>query len=99
MAEKNNTVAYVDVDDTLVRWASTKRIPIPRTIERIRALHSEGATVYLWSTGGAEYARSIAADLGIAHCFIGFLSKPTLIVDDQAIHEWRDLKHEYPIGS
>jgi predicted HAD superfamily phosphohydrolase YqeG len=90
-------VVYVDVDDTLVRWAGTKRIPIPRVIDRVRALHTDGAAIYLWSTGGAEYARSVAAALGIAECFTGYLPKPTVIIDDQAIHDWRDLKHEYPI--
>jgi cation transport ATPase len=90
-------VVYIDGDDTLVRWASTKCIPIPRTIQRVRTLHAEGAVIYLWSTGGAEYARSIAADLGIAECFAGFLPKPSLVIDDQAIQDWRDIKHEYPI--
>jgi hypothetical protein len=36
-------VVYIDVDDTLVRWVSTKRIPIPRVIDRVRSLHAEGA--------------------------------------------------------
>jgi predicted HAD superfamily phosphohydrolase YqeG len=88
---------YVDVDDTLVRWAGTKRIRIPRVIERIRSLHAEGASLYLWSSGGADYARSVATDLGIETCFAGFLPKPTLIIDDQAVQDWRDCKHERPI--
>lgn len=37
-------VVYVDVDDTLVRSASTKRIPIPASIAKVRALHTSGAT-------------------------------------------------------
>lgn len=90
-------VVYVDVDDTLVRWAGTKRIPIPRVIERVRALHAEGALLYLWSTGGAAYAQSVAVDLKIGECFVGFLPKPTLIIDDQAVQDWRDCKHERPI--
>lgn len=90
-------VVYVDVDDTLVRWAGTKRIPIPRVIERVRSLYAEGAAIYLWSTGGADYAQSIASDLRIEECFAGFLPKPTLIIDDQAIQDWRDCKHERPI--
>jgi len=90
-------VVYVDVDDTLVRWAGTKRIPIPRVIERVRSLHAEGAVLYLWSTGGAGYAQSVAADLGIERCFAGFLPKPTLIIDDQAVQDWQDCRHERPI--
>ena len=90
-------VVYVDVDDTLVRWASTKRIPIPRVIERVRQLHADGATIFLWSTGGADYAKSVAVDLGIKECFAGFLPKPTLIIDDQAIQDWNGCQHERPI--
>lgn len=58
-------VVYVDVDDTLVRSASTKRIPIPASITKIRALRTAGATMYLWSAGGAEYAQTTAVELGI----------------------------------
>ena len=89
-------VVYVDVDDTLVRSVGTKRIPMPRVIERVRSLHAEGAVMYLWSTGGAEYARATAEELKIAHCFAGFLPKPTLILDDQPVSEWRGCKYEFP---
>jgi hydroxymethylpyrimidine pyrophosphatase-like HAD family hydrolase len=40
-------VVYVDVDDTLVRTAGTKRIPMPRTIDRVRELHTDGHELYL----------------------------------------------------
>ncbi len=89
-------IVYVDVDDTLVRSVGTKRIPIPAAIQRVRALHAEGAMLYLWSTGGAEYARSSAVELGVERLFVGFLPKPTLIIDDQQVHEWRQFKHERP---
>lgn len=90
-------VVFVDVDDTLVRSIGTKRIPMPRVIERVRALHAEGAVMYLWSTGGAEYARASAAELGISQCFVGFLPKPNLIIDDQAVADWRSCTHELPL--
>ena len=32
-------VIYVDVDDTLIRPAGTKRMPIASVVERVRALH------------------------------------------------------------
>ena len=89
-------VVYVDVDDTLVRSAGTKRIPIPSSIAKVRALHSSGVTLYLWSAGGADYARATANELGISDCFAGFLPKPTAIIDDQHIAEWRDLRHFFP---
>ena len=87
-------IVYVDVDDTLIRSVGTKRIPIPAAIERVRAPHGDGAILYLWSTGGADYAR--AMELGLDGLFAGFLPKPTLIIDDQQVREWRQLKHERP---
>lgn len=89
-------VVYFDVDDTLVRTAGTKRIPIVSVVDRVRSLHASGVILYLWSSGGAEYARATATELGVAHCFTAFLSKPTHIVDDQHISEWRDLIHLHP---
>jgi len=94
-----NPVVFVDVDDTLVRSVGTKRIPMPRVVERVKKLHLDGATLYLWSSGGAEYARRSAAELGIVDCFAGFLPKATLIIDDQAVIDWRYCKHEYPMSS
>jgi cation transport ATPase len=73
-------VAYIDLDDTLVRSAGTKRTPIPAAIEQVRNLHRDGATLYLWSTGGAEYAKATAKELGIEALFAGFLPRPTLIL-------------------
>lgn len=90
------SVVYFDVDDTLVRSAGSKRVPIPAAVERVRLLHAKGVTLYLWSSGGAEYAKTTAAELGISHCFTGFLAKPTHIVDDQRITEWRDLTQLNP---
>jgi hypothetical protein len=89
-------VVYVDVDDMLVRSVWTKRIPMPRVIQRVRSLHAEGAVMYLWSTGGAEYARATAEEPKIADCFAGFLPKPTLILDDQPMAEWRGCNYEFP---
>jgi hydroxymethylpyrimidine pyrophosphatase-like HAD family hydrolase len=89
-------IVFVDVDDTLVRSVGTKRIPIPSVINRVKQLKAEGAELYLWSTGGAEYARSSARELGILDCFVDFLPKPTIMIDDQPVHEWKSCKHLYP---
>jgi hydroxymethylpyrimidine pyrophosphatase-like HAD family hydrolase len=89
-------IVYFDVDDTLVRSVGTKRVPIPAVVERVRSLHAEGVTLYLWSSGGADYARSTAAELGLSSCFAGFLPKPTHIVDDQHITQWQGLMHLHP---
>lgn len=63
---------YVDVDDTLVRTAGSKRIPIPVVIQHIRELHRDGALLYCWSSGGPDYARKSAEELDISQCFTAF---------------------------
>jgi len=81
-------VVFVDVDDTLVRSVGTKRIPMTAFIARVRELHSAGLALYLWSSGGADYARSSAVELGIESCF-----KPDAYLDDQAVHQLRGQVH------
>jgi Protein of unknown function (DUF705) len=89
-------VVYVDVDETLVRNYGTSRIPIPRVIEQVRLLKAENAVMYCWSSGGAEYAQKSARDLGLEDCFVGFLAKPTVYLDDQSFADWRSLLHVLP---
>lgn len=89
-------IAYVDVDDTLVRSFGAKRIPISSVIEHVRELHRRGVTLYCWSTGGAEYAQSTARELGLDACFSGFLPKPNILIDDQTPAEWRTLICMHP---
>lgn len=87
---------FVDVDDTFVRSVGTKRVPMPSVIQHIRELKSQGATLYCWSSGGAEYARQSAREFGIDSCFVDFLPKPNLLLDDQGMNEWRTLKCVHP---
>ncbi len=87
---------FVDVDDTFVRSYGTKRIPIPATITHLKQLKSEGAELYCWSSGGAEYARNSAAEFGIETLFTGFLPKPQVLIDDLNINEWRNLIQVHP---
>ncbi|MFN4289591.1 MAG: hypothetical protein ACK4E7_01775 [Permianibacter sp.] len=89
-------IVFVDVDDTLVRSVGAKRIPIPETIKKVRGIKAEGYSLFLWSSGGAEYARASADELGISHCFDGYLPKPTAYIDDQPVNEWRFCKHVDP---
>ncbi len=89
-------VIFVDVDDTLVRSVGAKRIPMPGIIRRVKELKLEGAELYLWSTGGAEYAQQTAEELGLTDCFTAYLPKPTVMIDDQPVSEWRLCKHFYP---
>jgi hypothetical protein len=87
---------YVDVDDTLVRSAGSKRIPIPTVIRHVAELHRDGALLYCWSSGGADYAQQSAEEFGIAHYFAGFLPKPHILIDDQLVVEWPQFLHVHP---
>lgn len=93
---QDQLVVYVDVDDTLVRSAGAKRIPMSQTVAHVRALSDGGARLYAWSTGGADYARASAQELGIEACFAGFLPKPNVLIDDQAPDAWRCFVHVHP---
>lgn len=75
MSEQRAEIVFVDVDDTLVRSAGSKRIPITPVAHRVAALKDSGATLYCWSTGGAEYAREVARELGLEHCFVAFFAR------------------------
>jgi hypothetical protein len=80
-------IVYVDVDDTLVRSVGAARIPIVGVIEHVRRLKADGAELYLWSAGGADYCRQTATELGIADCFVAFLPKPRIMIDDQEVRD------------
>jgi FMN phosphatase YigB (HAD superfamily) len=89
-------IVYVDVDDTLIRTFGARRIPLPKTIAHVKSLSAAGATMYCWSAGGAEYAREVATQLGIADLFAAFLPKPTLMIDDQECAEWKTCELIHP---
>ena len=95
----NHPAIFFDVDDTLVRSVGAKRIPMPGVVRAVHSLHEQGAELYLWSSGGAAYARATAQELGIAHCFVAFLPKPQVYVDDQPVHEWRFCRHVIPANA
>jgi predicted HAD superfamily phosphohydrolase YqeG len=99
MASPATQIVYVDVDDTLIRSVGSKRIPMPRVVDKVKQLHQGGAALYLWSSGGADYARESAEELGIAELFKAFLPKPTLIIDDQPVSDWRYCEHKFPMSS
>jgi hydroxymethylpyrimidine pyrophosphatase-like HAD family hydrolase len=90
---------FVDVDDTLVRSVGAKRIPMPSVIANVRKLYESGAEMYLWSSGGSEYARASAKELNLEDCFVAFLPKPTSYIDDQPVGEWRFCRHVYPAAA
>jgi hypothetical protein len=82
-------VIYVDIDDTLVRSVGSRRVPMPAVVLHVRELYEQGAELYCWSSGGAEYARQSADELGLTDCFAAFLPKPQVMLDDQNVGEWR----------
>jgi hypothetical protein len=94
----SDLVAYVDVDDTLVRQAGTKRIPMIAVVEHIRELHRAGVTLFCWSAGGADYSRSTARELGIESLLTRFLPKPHVMLDDQPPSEWPNCIVAVPSG-
>jgi len=89
-------VAYIDVDDTLIRSTGQKRIPMVQTVRYVRRLKQEGWKLYCWSSGGAIYAKEIAIELKIDDCFIGYLPKPEIMVDDLTPQEWHPFKIIHP---
>ena len=92
-------VIYVDVDHTLIRFVGEERVPSERVIARIRKLHAQGEALYLWSSGGGEYARATAIELAIENLFVAFLPKPETYIDDLPASEWIDCEHSLPDSS
>ena len=97
MNPKSPLVVYVDVDDTLVRSAGTKRMPIPSVVAHVKTLFLNSAELFCWSTAGAEYARATAQQLGIENCFKAFLPKPNVLIDDQELATWRRFTLVHPL--
>ncbi|MGM9515616.1 hydrolase [Roseateles sp. DB2] len=91
-------IVYVDVDDMLIRSVGSKRIPIVPAIEHVRRLHATGAELYCWSSGGGEYARASAQEVGIEQCFRAFLPKPHLLLDDQPVADWKLCIELHPLS-
>lgn len=96
--QPQDLVAYVDIDDTLMRSVGTVRIPVPAAVDHVRHLHEVGVTLYCWSAGGGDYARESARELGIEGLFRGFLPKPHLMLDDQPPDSWPHLVVAGPMG-
>jgi phosphoglycolate phosphatase-like HAD superfamily hydrolase len=92
MVQQPIAVVYVDVDDTLVRSFGSKRMPMASMIALVRALKQRGALLYCWSSGGGEYARMAAAEVGLDDCFEAFLPKPHVLLDDVHVGRWKLLQ-------
>jgi hypothetical protein len=74
-----NVNVFVDVDLTLVD--AYGRI-VPGAVEGLRHLKEAGCHLNLWSLGGADYCRKVAATYGLTELFEGFSAKPDVVIDD-----------------
>ena len=74
-----NVNVFVDVDLTLVDAFGK---PIEGAAEGVRRLRDSGCHLFLWSTGGGEYAEAVARRMKIHDCFEAFLPKPDIVIDD-----------------
>jgi hypothetical protein len=74
-----NANIFVDVDLTLV---DERGRLVEGAREALQRLQEKGCHLFLWSTGGAEYCRKIAALYGMTELFEGFTAKPDIIIDD-----------------
>lgn len=74
-----NVNVFVDVDLTLIDAFGA---PLPGSVEGVRRLQAAGCHLFCWSTGGANYAESVAQRLGIRDCFEAFIPKPDIVIDD-----------------
>lgn len=79
-------VLAVDVDGTLhVRGRINQA-----AVEFCRRKKLEGFSLTLWSAGGEEHARTVAAQIGITELFDHIISKPFYVLDDNG---WQWIKH------
>jgi len=76
---KTGMVIYCDVDDTLIDHHDIAK---PHIVQFLRDAKAKGCTLFLWSQGGADYAKQHAVALGIEGLFDAFLPKPDIAVDD-----------------
>lgn len=89
-------VVYIDVDDTLVRWAGSKCIPRTLVIEKVKERAANGERLFLWSRAGDEHAKRVADELGISEIFEAILPKPQHVIDDEPLQDWDFCSHEAP---
>ena len=82
-----------DVDGTLIQRISDRDCERSKVTELLKLLHSKGNTIYVWSGGGAEYARIQVTRLGLDNLITGYASKkdssyikPYLAIDDQVVN-------------
>lgn len=74
-----NANIFVDVDLTLVD--ANGRL-LPEAKAGLEQLKAAGCHLFLWSTGGRDYAMAVASRYQLTDLFDGFAAKPDIIIDD-----------------
>lgn len=69
-----DAVWLFDVDGTLIGSVRSDTLR-PGAMELLDRLRDAGATLVLWSAGGADYARNMLAQFHLDHYFAAFYSK------------------------
>ncbi len=91
-------VVFVDVDETFVRNHRTAWSPIPAVTGHVRSLDEQGAVLYCRSSGGAACAQASAEEMKLGGCFVGYLPKLQVMIDDQLVSDWRRPVQVHPNG-
>lgn len=87
---KSDTTLFVDVDDTLVIWDSTRSTYTihKRHVAFVEGFFERGIPVIVWSLGGWKWASKIVKELGWDHKVAAVLAKPRWYVDDKPASQW-----------
>jgi hypothetical protein len=95
----NENKLIVDVDETLILWRhpgmpanmSIDGVPCRyniAVIEEIFRYKARGHYIYVWSAGGADWARTVVELLGIEAYVDEVGAKPKWAIDDKLPTEW-----------
>jgi predicted HAD superfamily phosphohydrolase YqeG len=82
-------VAYFDIDGTLV---TDDNEPNEQVLSLLHYLHSRRCRIFLWSAGGDDNCRKVAARYGIESMVEAYLPKPVISVDDMRYDDYVFLK-------
>lgn len=81
-----------DVDGTLI-GSIRSDVLRPGAVDLLTALGRAGARCVLWSAGGADYARRMAARHGIEDHFVAFYEKDVRDADGKYVVDHFELEH------
>lgn len=82
-------VAYFDIDGTLL---TEDNQPNAYVLALLKHLHARGCRIYLWSAGGEDNCRRLAARCAIEPLVAAYLPKPIISVDDMRYDDYVFLK-------